>query len=42
MVLTQGWVNGVAIGIVAVAVARLWKPSWWKRYRASRKRDDVG
>jgi hypothetical protein len=43
MVLTQGWVNGVAIGIVAVAVARLWKwPSWWKRYRASRKRGDVG
>jgi hypothetical protein len=43
MVLTQGCVNGVAIGIVAVAVARLWKwPSWWKRYRASRKRGDLG
>jgi hypothetical protein len=41
MVLTQGWVNGVAVGIVAVSVARLWKwPSWWKRYRASRKSGD--
>jgi hypothetical protein len=39
MVLTQGWVNGLSIGIVAVAVARLWRwPSWWKRYREQRKR----
>jgi hypothetical protein len=39
MVLTQGWVNGLAIGIVGVAVARLWKwPSRWRRYRGERKR----
>ena len=25
MVLTQGWVNGISIGIVVVAVARLWR-----------------
>src|ERR1700741_990079 len=25
MVLTQGWVNAVAIGMVTVAVARLWR-----------------
>jgi hypothetical protein len=38
MVLTQGWVNAVSIGIVGAAVARLWKwPSWWNRYRAGRK-----
>jgi hypothetical protein len=43
MVLTQGWVNAVAIGIVGVAVARLWKwPSWWNRYRAHRKSGNVG
>jgi hypothetical protein len=43
MVLTQGWVNAVAIVIVGVAVARLWKwPSWWNRYRAHRKSGGVG
>ena len=43
MVLTQGWVNAVSIGIVGVAVARLWKwPSWWNRYRAHRKSGGVG
>jgi hypothetical protein len=43
MVLTQGWVNGISIGIVVVAVARLWEwPSWWRRHRARRKLDDMG
>jgi hypothetical protein len=43
MVLTQGWVNAVSIGIVGAAVARLWKwPSWWNQYRAHRKSGGVG
>jgi hypothetical protein len=43
MVLTQGWVNAVSIGIVGAAVARLWKwPSLWKRYRAHGKSGHVG
>ena len=31
MVLTQGWVNAVAIGIVTVAVARLWRGARTRR-----------
>jgi hypothetical protein len=35
MVTTQGWVNGVSIAIVTVALVRLWKwPSGWRRLRA--------
>ena len=43
MVLTQGWVNGISIGIVVVAVARLWRGARTQRARegATGKKEPV-